>query len=129
VVERGLAVRQRGGDAVHQHAHAAHAELRARAQPADGDALAQRVVEAVVHLHARHGRQRVRERQPRACLTDLLLLDDGYGKRRPQDRSRRAEHLHRDGVQRDDAHGVLRVQRRRCNEEQAAQHPGGGRAS
>ena len=52
MVQRGLAVGERGRNPVDDDVDAPHAELRARAESADDHALSHRVVEAVLHLHA-----------------------------------------------------------------------------
>ena len=79
VVERGLSIGQRHRDAVQHHAHAAHAELRSRSEPSDGDPLAKRIVEAVVHLDAGDARKRFIECQSRPTALDVVTGSDADG--------------------------------------------------
>ena len=78
MTEAGLAVREGRRDPIDQHPHAAHAELGARPEPANGDPLPQRVVVAVVDLDARYRAQRLIQRK--SCDTGSYVGDADDGK-------------------------------------------------
>ena len=103
VIERGLPVRQRGRDPVHQDLDAAHAELGARAEAADRDALADRGVVAVLHAHSRKSVQRLLDEEARVALGHFRAGHDGGGEGQPVQADRGSQHGHHYGLQ---LHGV-----------------------
>jgi hypothetical protein len=84
MIERGLTIGERGGNAIDEHAHAAHAELCATAEAAHRQPLTHREVEAVLDLYSGHCLKRLLEENRRACALQLRA-----GERR--DRARRAQ--------------------------------------
>src|SRR5207247_10421039 len=81
-----LAVRQRLGDAVEQHLDAAHGERRARAEPADRDALVEGEVVSVRRVHAGDRGERLVQAPRGAGAADVGLLDQMDGERNLADR-------------------------------------------
>ncbi len=71
-----LAVRHRDGDVVLVQPHAANAEVRARAEPADRKHQVLRVIPAVLNEHARDSGERFRKVDLQLTLLDLLRVDD-----------------------------------------------------
>ena len=93
VVQRGLAVGERGRDAVHENLDAAHAELGPGPEAADGDALAHGQVVPVLDANARQGVEGLFDRRSRGALRDFGSREDRsregeavQSRRRPQDR-------------------------------------------
>src|SRR6266566_4671399 len=73
-------------DAVEQDLDAAHGERRARAEPADRDALVEGEIVAVRRVHARDGGERLVEAPRGAGAADVGLLDQVDGERDLADR-------------------------------------------
>ena len=124
MVEGRLPVGQGGGNAVHQHGHPAYAELGAGAEAADGNALTDRRVVAVLHLDAGEALERLLDGESGLAQRERRFAEHRHGERNLAQQDGRAQHRHFDFVERNHCRRIGLLSRQRGGEVRHDQRQG-----